>query len=85
MNKPELYTLSSIIIGYFLTNNTNALEQNALGNYFMTIGQIIEANAAYLQLDQSKNKIKLTIQDKKEIKEFLNEIQNILEQIKKEL
>lgn len=89
MNKPNLYTLTSIIIGYFLTNNKNALEQNALGNYFMTIGQIIEANAAYIQLEQSNNNnyinTNLSFKDKQEILDFFNEIENIIEQIKKEL
>lgn len=90
MNKPNLYTLTSIIIGYFLTNNKNALEQNALGNYFMTIGQIIEANAAYIQLEQANNNnnyinTNLSFKDKQEILDFFNEIENIIEQIKKEL
>lgn len=90
MNKPNLYTLTSIIIGYFLTNNKNALEQNALGNYFMTIGQIIEANAAYIQLEQANNNnnyinTNLSFKDKQEILNFFNEIENIIEQIKKEL
>lgn len=90
MNKPNLYTLTSIIIGYFLTNNKTALEQNALGNYFMTIGQIIEANAAYIQLEQANNNnhyinTNLSFKDKQEILDFFNEIENIIEQIKKEL
>lgn len=90
MNKPNLYTITSILIGYFLTNNKKALEQNALGNYFMTIGQIIEANAAYIQLEQANNNnnyinTNLSFKDKQEILDFFNEIENIIEQIKKEL
>ena len=58
MNKSRIYTLSSIIIGYLLTKNINSYEQNALGNWFMTIGQIIEANASYEQLENNNNNLK---------------------------
>lgn len=87
MNKSDIYTLSSIIVGYFLSINKNALEQNALGNWFMTVGQILETNAAYQQLYNIKpiQEKKFTINDKDDIISFINELQETFEQIKKEL
>lgn len=46
---PKIYTLSSMIIGYLLIQDHTAIEQNALGNWFMTIGQILEGNSAIQQ------------------------------------
>ena len=46
---PRIYTLSAMLIGYALIDNFTANEQNAIGNWFMTIGQILECNAAFQQ------------------------------------
>lgn len=48
-------TLSAMIIGFALTYPFNSYEQNALGNWFMLVGQILETNATFLQLYQSNN------------------------------
>lgn len=92
MKNYKTYTLSAVIVGYLLTGNLNSYEQNALGNWFMTVGQILECNSAFLQAEiyeDNKNKSNisknLSINDKEEIKDFLNQIQNTLDQIKKEL
>lgn len=48
-------TLSAMIIGFALTYPFNSYEQNALGNWFMLLGQILETNATFLQLYQANN------------------------------
>ncbi len=48
-------TLSAMIIGFALTYPFNSYEQNALGNWFMLLGQILETNATFLQLYQYNN------------------------------
>lgn len=45
LNNPKAYTLSALIIGYLLTGDLTAKEQNALGNWLMAVGQILAANA----------------------------------------
>ncbi len=44
---PKISTLSAVIIGFALIDNFTAAEQNALGNWFITIGQILENNSAF--------------------------------------
>ena len=53
----------------------------------MTVGQILETNAAYQQLYNIKpiQEKKFTINDKEDIISFINELQETFEQIKKEL
>ena len=46
---PKAYTLSALIIGYAMIGDYTANQQNAIGNWFMTIGQILECNSAIQQ------------------------------------
>lgn len=46
---PKAYTLTAMIVGYALIGNYSACQQNAIGNWFMTLGQILESNAAIQQ------------------------------------
>ena len=92
MKDPRIYTLSSTILGYLLIGKLNSYEQNALGNWLMNIGQVLETNAAFsqmLQYNESQNQMfksnNLSTKDKEEIKEILSDIENLLNQIKKEL
>ena len=48
-------TLAALIIGYVLTYPFNSYVQNAIGNWFMLLGQVLETNATFLQLYQSNN------------------------------
>lgn len=45
LHNPKAYTLSALILGYLLTGDLTAKEQNALGNWLMAVGQILAANA----------------------------------------
>ena len=74
-------TLLSIVIGYSLIDNLTALEQNALGNFFMEIGQILETNSAILQaLNQHNN---VSIDEINLIKKAIAKIENKLANITK--
>lgn len=89
---PKTLTLSSMIIGYLLIGNLTAYEQNALGNFFMTIGQILEANSAFEQeiqedlgnINQSY-KTSLNQESIEDIKNLINYLEEKLNKIKKEL
>ena len=71
-NKAKSITLMSVLIGYSLIGNLNALEQNALGNFFMGIGQILETNAALEQVLNKANNP--TINEKELIEKAIEEI-----------
>lgn len=47
---PKTFTLSAIIIGYLLIDDTTANEQNALGNWLMLVAQVLCTNAYYQQV-----------------------------------
>lgn len=51
---PKVYTLTAIIVGFLLINDYNTYEQNAIGNWFMLVGQLLESNAAQQQNIESK-------------------------------
>lgn len=51
---PKIYNLSAVIIGFALISNFSAAEQNAIGNWFITIGQILENNSAWQQLIEQR-------------------------------
>ncbi len=51
---PKLYTLASLVIGYVLIGDLTANEQNAIGNWLMTVAQILEANSAVQQALEAK-------------------------------
>lgn len=50
----KTYTLAALIIGYILTEELSVNDQNAVGNWLMTIGQILDGNAAIAQAIQNK-------------------------------
>ncbi len=51
---PKISTLSAVVIGFALIDHFTAGEQNALGNWFITIGQILENNSAFQQVIESR-------------------------------
>ena len=44
---PKTFTLSAVIIGYLLIDDTTANEQNALGNWLMLVSQTLCTNGSY--------------------------------------
>lgn len=53
---PRIFTLASLIIGYSLIDDFTANEQNAIGNWLITIGQILESNSAVQQVIEERIK-----------------------------
>lgn len=51
---PKIYNLSALIIGFSLIGNFSASEQNAIGNWFITIGQVLENNSAWQQMIENR-------------------------------
>lgn len=51
---PKISTISAVLIGMALINDFSAAEQNAIGNWFMTIGQVLENSAAWQQMIESR-------------------------------
>ncbi len=51
---PKLYTISAFAIGLALIDNFTANEQNAIGNWFITIGQTLENSAAWQQVVEER-------------------------------
>lgn len=47
---PKLYTASSVLVAFILIGDLTATQQNALGNWIMNIGQLIESNSAFQQV-----------------------------------
>ena len=52
---PKTFTLSAVIIGYLLIDDTTANEQNALGNWLMLIAQVLCTNAFYKQVQAERS------------------------------
>jgi len=63
---PRSFTLLAILLGFILIDDLNADEQNALGNFIIMVGQVIETNSAQQQIleDIVSNKKLQTMQDK---------------------
>lgn len=51
---PKIYDISAVIVGFALIGNFTAAEQNAIGNWFITMGQILENNSAWQQVIESR-------------------------------
>lgn len=51
---PKVSTLAAVVIGFALIGDLNASEQNAIGNWFITIGQILENNSAFQQVIEGR-------------------------------
>ena len=51
---PKLFSLSAIIVGYLLIDDSTANEQNALGNWLMLVAQVLSTNAFYRQVMQER-------------------------------
>lgn len=51
---PKLFSMSAIVVGYLLIDDTTANEQNALGNWLMLVAQILCTNAFYKQVQQER-------------------------------
>jgi len=48
------FTLSAIIVGLLLIDDTTASEQNALGNWLMLVAQVLCTDAYYKQVQNER-------------------------------
>src|SRR5574344_1265258 len=51
---PKIYTLSATLIGFALIDDFTANEQNAIANWFLLIGQVLETNSAFQQVTEER-------------------------------
>lgn len=75
----EVFTLSAIVIGYLLIDDSTPAEQNSLGNWFMMIGQVLCTNSAQQQVlnnNQSNNASNSVFNDNIENNRINNFAQN---------
>ena len=75
---PQIYSLSAIVVGYLLINDTSINEQNAIGNWLMLIAQMLCTNSQYQQIN---NNIKKDVSTK----ETLNMINKMIKALQLEL
>ena len=51
---PKLFSLSAVVVGYILIDDSTANEQNALGNWLMLVAQVLSTNAFYRGVMQER-------------------------------
>lgn len=72
---PRTMTLTAVILGYLMIDDLNAAEQNELGNFLILVGQILETNAAGMQVMSSN-------QNDQRLKILENNYQELLKHVK---
>lgn len=80
MNAKELHrllTITAFTIGYVLIDELTATEQNAVGNFFMLIGQTLSTNSSFNFNVDWNNATNGTGINKIDEKELLNKVKDI--------
>ena len=77
----KLITLTAFLIGYFLIDNLNSNEQNALGNWLMLIAQVLCTNAFYKQVQQERS----TSTNQPNTEQTIQMIQKMIDAMSKEI
>lgn len=80
MNAKELHrllTITAFTIGYVLIDELTATEQNAVGNFFMLIGQTLSTNSSFNFNVDWNNATNGTSVNKIDEKELLNKVKDI--------
>lgn len=78
---PKTFTLSAVVIGYLLIDDTTANEQNALGNWLMLIAQVLCTNAFYKQVQQERS----TSTNQPNTEQTIQMIQKMIDAMSKEI
>lgn len=55
MNNDKIYTIIGFIVGYALLEKLNPSLQNALGNWLMLVGQVLETNSSIATINNTSN------------------------------
>ena len=80
MNTKDLHrllTISAFTIGYVMIDELTATEQNAVGNFFMLIGQTLSTNSSFNFNVDWNNATNGTSINKIDEKELLNRVKDI--------
>ena len=80
MNAKELHrllTITAFTIGYVLIDELTATEQNAVGNFFMLIGQTLSTNSSFNFNVDWNNATNGTSVNKIDEKELLHKVKDI--------
>ena len=80
MNTKDLHrllTISAFTIGYVMIDELTATEQNAVGNFFMLIGQTLSTNSSFNFNVDWNNATNGTSVNKIDEKELLNKVKDI--------
>ena len=78
---PNTFTSSAILVAYLLMDDFTINEQDAIGEWFMLVGQILATNAAQRSVLEERNEqIKQTKQN-----DDIDTIQDVLKKITKEI
>ncbi len=74
---PKTLTLIAILLGFMMIDDLTFNEQNALGNFLMLIGQVLETSATQGQLLNSKQqRASVPNQDTERLKKEVAELKN---------
>ena len=81
---PNIYTLSAVAIGYLLIDDTNSVQQNALGNWLMLVAQMLCTNAYFVQL-KNQNEIPTDKDTVEMLEKMIKALQKELDEVKKSI
>lgn len=81
---PRTFTSVAIFVAYILMRDLTINEQNAVGEWFMLVGQVLSTNAAQAQVLEDRKTIDTTDDDIDTIKKTLAKMQKEIDKLKKD-
>lgn len=81
---PQLMTALGTVLGFAILGGLDGDQQNALGNFLMLIAQIMETNAAQLQLLEDQQNARQTARQEAQLQDQLDEIRRRLNSLEQE-
>lgn len=81
---PQLMTALGTVLGFAVLGGLDGDQQNALGNFLMLIAQIMETNAAQLQLLEDQQNARQTARQEAQLQDQLDEIRRRLNSLEQE-
>jgi hypothetical protein len=72
---PRSFTIVSIIFGFILIDDLDGYEQNALGDFILSVGQVLITNASKIFLDENNN-LEMKLQEMRREIEILKSMVN---------
>lgn len=81
---PRTFTSSAIFVAYLLMNDLTINEQNAIGDWLMLVGQVLQTNASQRQILDDRNKINQEDDSFNTLKEEIDKLKQEIKQLKKD-